>query len=211
MREKIIARLKAKYSGVNLSQKRMDAIADKLAAKITEESEIDGKLDELNDIMPFADIARDDDRLRTLDNKRPKDQPKPTPQDQPDKDNPPADDMPPWFKKYVEENKKEMEAMRTQNFQGTITSRLAKDLKDIPAKFYSKRALPTKEEDYEAFIQEVTSDYNEFKDEQVAAGLMSATKPADGKGGAPTESKTVDADITAWAKSNQPTPAPTTT
>ena len=93
----------------------------------------------------------------------------------------------------------------SSNLQGTIQQRLAKDLKDIPGKFYAKRALPVKEEDYDAFVEEIKTDYNEFRDEQVASGLMNATPPANGASG-PTSAKQVDADIEAWAKANKTEP-----
>lgn len=107
MKEKIIARLRALYPGVNLSKTRLDQIADKLASKITDENEIDTRLNDLNDVMPFADIAKQDDRVRTLEakNKDPKD---PPPQDPPKNDPPKADppaDAPEWAKTLIDQNK----------------------------------------------------------------------------------------------------------
>lgn len=64
MKEKIIARLRALYPGVNLSKARLDAICnpDKLSiTEETEETEIDEKLRNLNDIMDFAASAKNDD------------------------------------------------------------------------------------------------------------------------------------------------------
>jgi hypothetical protein len=68
------ARLKAKTkaAGVNLSQKRIDAFADRLHKKnpaITEEADHDTAIDELDEVVSFKDIAKDDDRLRTLEAK----------------------------------------------------------------------------------------------------------------------------------------------
>jgi hypothetical protein len=77
MKEKIIARLKALLQtlGVkNLSNTRIDAIAAKLESKITDEAEIDGRLNDLNEVYPFADIAKQDDQIRTFQQK-----PKPVP------------------------------------------------------------------------------------------------------------------------------------
>jgi hypothetical protein len=53
------AQLKAKYSGLNLSQKRIDEISARLHKKnpdLTEEANHDTRLDDLNELMPFADI-----------------------------------------------------------------------------------------------------------------------------------------------------------
>jgi len=73
MKEKIIARLRALFPGVNFSKIRMDAIADKLILKITEETEIDEKLQDLNEVIPFADIAKHDDNVRAKEAKDKKD------------------------------------------------------------------------------------------------------------------------------------------
>lgn len=74
MKDKVIALLKVLYPGVNLSKTRLDKIADSVVAKITTEDEITDKLNEYNDLMPFADIAKSDDRQRAADAKRVKDE-----------------------------------------------------------------------------------------------------------------------------------------
>ncbi|MBO9660251.1 MAG: hypothetical protein J7527_15635, partial [Chitinophagaceae bacterium] len=117
MKEKIIARLKSKYSGVNLSNARIDAIADKLSAKITDEKDIDAKLDELNDITPFSDLAKLDDHQRAKEAKEKADKEKADKEkaekerlekekkDKEGKTEPPAD-APDWAKALIESNKK---------------------------------------------------------------------------------------------------------
>jgi len=93
MKEKIIARLRALYPGVNLSKARLDEYANPDKLKITEETtetEIDEKLNYLNAIIPFSEIAKQDDRLRTLEakEKKPAD---PKPQDPPKPEDAPTD------------------------------------------------------------------------------------------------------------------------
>lgn len=132
MKQKIIARLKAKYSGVNLSNARLDAIAAKLESKITDENDIDARLDELNEIFPFADIAKQDDRLRTLESKS-KDPKKvdPTP-DPVDPPAPPAD-VPDWAKGLIDSNKalaQQLETLQAQGKQQSDTARLMTLLKE---------------------------------------------------------------------------------
>jgi len=85
---KIKERLKIKYPKANLSTKRLDAIADKLATKPADDADdaaIDLVLEDFNGIMSFEDIAKEDDRVRTLE----ANQKKPT--DPPTPPNPPAD------------------------------------------------------------------------------------------------------------------------
>lgn len=70
MKDKVKARLRALFPGVNLSKTRLDKIADSVTLKITTEDEIDDKLIDFNDFMPFADIAKGDDRQRAIDAKK---------------------------------------------------------------------------------------------------------------------------------------------
>lgn len=62
--KQIKARLKVLYPGVNLSNKRIEAIALKIDAKVTEEDEIDDALSTYDEYNPFAEMAKDDDRER---------------------------------------------------------------------------------------------------------------------------------------------------
>lgn len=73
MKDKIKARLRALFPGVNLSKTRLDKIADSVASKITTEDEIDDKLNDFNDFMSFTDIAKGDDRQRAIDTKKAQD------------------------------------------------------------------------------------------------------------------------------------------
>ncbi|TDO68745.1 hypothetical protein EV143_1207 [Flavobacterium chryseum] len=68
-KQKVIARLKALFPKANLSQKRLDAIADKLAKKPADDADdtaIDAVINDFNDVMSIEGIAKDDDRTRTL-------------------------------------------------------------------------------------------------------------------------------------------------
>lgn len=66
---KVIARLKALFPKANLSQLRLDAIADKLAKKPADDADdtaIDAVINDFNDVLSIEDIAKGDDRTRTL-------------------------------------------------------------------------------------------------------------------------------------------------
>jgi len=70
--QKIKDRLKAKYPKANLSTKRLDALADRLSKKPADDADdaaIDAVLDNANDFMSFEEIAKEDDRVRTLEQK----------------------------------------------------------------------------------------------------------------------------------------------
>lgn len=79
MEQKIIEAFKLKFGQLNMSAARVAGYAKKLAAKITDETTIESELDGLNEIVDFADVAKQDDRIRTLENKKPEPAPAPTP------------------------------------------------------------------------------------------------------------------------------------
>src|SRR5205085_1187021 len=114
------------------SKTRMDAIADKLSAKITDENQIEAKLDELNDIMPFADIAKQDDRLRTLESKskdkaeEKKEEHKGEEKKEEKSDDQKTDETPAWAKKLFEE----VEALKTEKRQTSINQKLQDKFKE---------------------------------------------------------------------------------
>ena len=120
---KVIARLKALFPKANLSQKRLDALADKLASKPADDADdaaIDEVINDFNSILSIEDIAREDDRLRTLEAKQKENPPTPpappTPTTPPNPEPPKGDDMPAWAKAILDSNKKlegELEAIKT--------------------------------------------------------------------------------------------------
>ncbi len=70
--EKIKARLKALYPKANLSTKRLDAYAAKLAPKPADDADddaIDAIINDYNEVVDFETVAREDDRIRTLEAK----------------------------------------------------------------------------------------------------------------------------------------------
>lgn len=204
MREQILARLKALYPGVNLSKARMDALADKLAPKITKEEDIDGQLTMLNDVMPFADIAKQDDRLRTLE-ARTKPDPKPAPQDPPapGKTEPPTDDdaPPKWAVGLIQTVQK----LQSEKVETSIRQKISthEKVKDIPQSFWNGRTVPQKEEELEAFAVQIETDYNALKQDLANKGFAQGTTPKSGIGAASAEAKNIEADIKAWSQQGQ--------
>ncbi|RKS00422.1 hypothetical protein [Flavobacterium sp. 102] len=107
--EVIKARLKVKYPKANLSQKRLDEISAKLCSKPADDADeaaIDAVLEAANEFVSFEDIAKQDDRMRTLEaNQKPTPTPPPTPPADPP--TPPAPvDAPEWAKAIIESNSK---------------------------------------------------------------------------------------------------------
>jgi len=67
--EKIKARLKALFPKANLSTKRLDAYAAKLAPKPADDADdtaIDAIINDYNEVIDFEAVAKEDDKTRTL-------------------------------------------------------------------------------------------------------------------------------------------------
>lgn len=190
---KELLKAKVKASGVNLSAKRIDAYADRLHKKFPElkdEDDHDQPIEDLDQLVSFADVAKEDDRVRALEAlTKPKPEPKPA-----DPKPEPSNDEPEWFKRYREETNAKLTAFEKEKTQGTIRQKLADKLKEIPKDFYSEWALPETEEHLDSFTEKVTSKYDAFKQDLVNKGLAIQTKPAGGNGGG-GGSKPTDAEL----------------
>lgn len=108
--EVIKARIKVKYPKANLSQKRIDEISAKLCLKPADDADeaaIDAVLEAANDFVSFEDIAKQDDRMRTLEANQKT--PTPTPETTPTPTPSPAPaptDAPEWAKSIIDSNRK---------------------------------------------------------------------------------------------------------
>lgn len=210
MKQKIIARLKEKFSGVNLSNTRLDAIADKLAPKITDENQIDAKLDELNEILPFAEIAKQDDRVRTLETELKK--PKPAPQPNPPAPNDPpkpADDTPEWAKALITQNQsmaQKIEALESRTTAERHSANLVSILKEkkVPESYYtvaiSGRTFKDADE-VNTFANTLVEAYTKHNQALVDEGLKQQPAPVMGKVADPE--KEVSPMMTAYLKDKQ--------
>ncbi len=177
MKLKIIERIKAKFVGVNLSKTRLDEIAAKLEGKITEESEIDGKLDDLNELFPFADIAKQDDRLRDLEAKlkKPAQQ-----QQQQQQEEVQTDDTPVYVKTLTDSIKALSEGLNGLRLEKMVNDRrtqLATVLKDADETYRNKalksfdRMTFADDEAFNAYLTEEQEDFKTFNQAQIDAGL----------------------------------------
>jgi hypothetical protein len=192
MKEKILAAIKAKFPAINLSKKRLEAIAAKIEEKvIDDESKIDAALTTYNEYNPLAEIASTDDKIRTAEKKAKesqsaaKDDPKDK-KDEPVVTTESVSDDP--VMAMLKEMRNELQTLKAEKAQSTIKSKAAEALKDVPEKFWNKRALPSKDDELEAFVADVTADYQEFSKDMTAKGLSlpvprSGTPPqGNGKG-----------------------------
>lgn len=206
-KDKILAQLIAKHSGV--SKKALGLIADKLAKKVTAEDGIDQAITDFDNavgIKEFADdLQREGDTRVTEAEKqwKAKNPPKKEagktkdPDDDEDGKKKEPDEMPPWAKGLVDK----IDNLEREKAIGSNASKAETLLKDVPKTFWKGRTIPEKEEDLQAFVDGITTDYAAFKQEQIDAGLMTATPPASGggAGAGAVGDKAVEAVIDSWA------------
>lgn len=206
MKALILIALKQKYP--NVSAKFLGLWADKLAQKATEESQIEGVINELDNLpISISDLATEfqkegDRRVATFEKQ------KPVVKEKKEGEAEPADDptMPTWAKAILEQNKTlatQLQTIQAEKQTGTIREKASSALKDVPALFWNKRALPGKDEELDAFIADVQADYKELtKDTTPAANPIGWTpKPVTGTTG--DTGKGVSADMKAYVESKK--------
>ena len=121
--EKIKERLRALFPKANLSQKRLDAYAAKLAPKPADEAtdaDVDAIINDYNEIIDFVVVAQEDDRVRTLEAAKAKadaDKVKGAGKEEEEEEVVEVDkDAPAWAKALLKQNEKltsDLEALKT--------------------------------------------------------------------------------------------------
>jgi len=188
IKEKIVAAIKTKFPKVNLSKARLNAIADKIEKKIIDdETKIDAAVDEFNDFNPFVEIAKQDDKIRELEGKL-----KPAPEKKPGDETttpvettviPDDEDVPKYMKTFIKNQEvllEKISKLEGKTQAESIASKIEAKLKDVPKMFWSKRAFPTKDEDVDAFIEDVNTDLSEYNKELTEKGLAEIPIPGGG-------------------------------
>ena len=169
MKEKIKGRLRELFPKANLSKQRLDTIVAGLSKKVTEETtpeELDGVINDYNEVFNFEEIARQDDRIRTLSSKQ-----------EPETDTA-TDDTPEWAKALIAK----VESFEKANTQKTLKERFLSDkrVKDIPD-FIRNGYIPTSEEEFEEKASELSTAYKEFAEKNKLQNY-SGDNPPKGKG-----------------------------
>lgn len=200
MRDKLLAQLIAKYPGV--SKKFLGLWADKLAAKVTEETQIEGAISELDNLpVSITDLATEfqkegDNRVDTARkewlNNPPKPN-KPVKTDDPKPNDPPKDDeMPSWFKPFAEK----MQAIESEKAITSIRGKITEKLKDVPVDFYNEWALPQSETEIDSFVEKVQAKHTAYEQSIINKSLGSSGKPIVSNPGKGTpDQKEIDAIV----------------
>jgi hypothetical protein len=122
-KSRLVSRFRIKFPKVNLSNERLNEIADRLSKKPADDADdaaIDLVLDEANELLSFEDIAKSDDRLKNaeaLAKKNAEKKDDKTEVGKKDEEVVDVDkDAPEWAKAMLEQNKKlasDLEALKT--------------------------------------------------------------------------------------------------
>lgn len=208
--EKIKERLRALFPKANLSQKRLDAYAAKLAPKPADEAtdaDVDAIINDYNEIIDFVAVAQEDDRVRTLEAAKAKadaDKSKGAGKKEDEEEEEVVEvdkDAPAWAKAMLEQNKKlasDLEALKTgkifETKKQTASELFAKSevLKNIPEGIrqnWVNRIDVNSETPFEEQIQALETEYSTLV--QVNADNYHYAPPA---GGGSTEIK-ADANV----------------
>jgi hypothetical protein len=200
LKSKIITKLKekAKELGVNLSNVRINGLADKLDGILENEDDIDAEIDKLDQVLGFKELAQLDDAKRNADKKAAEDADKgkggdpdpvdPKPADPSDKD---KDETPAWAQALIDTNKAlqaEVAAIKAGNTTSSRRSTLEAKLKDAPEKFkartlrdFDRLKLET-DEDFTNYLADIEQDVADEIQAQSDAGL-GGDAPVGGIGG----------------------------
>lgn len=207
-KEQIKAKFKAKYPTVTLSNARLDSIVDKLDNKTDSEDTIETALEAINDITPFDEMAKIDDKIRTLEAKKPKAADPVKPVTDPVVEPDPANEPPAWFKAFSEKVEGKLSAIEGEKRITTRKQALTEKLKDAPESYKNtvlkafNRMQFTTEEEFAEYIAETETDLAVVIQEQSNAGL-GKDKPAANFGKTPAE-KEVSADMKQYLAENAP-------
>lgn len=200
--KRIKGRLRVLFPKANLSKKRLDEISARLAKKPdddADESVIDKIITNANDVMPFEDIAKEDDRVRALEAKVSKKQDsdeeadeKPETKDDgktSEKEKPTNDDVPKWAQSMLDSNaalKKELEDLKTgritDNKKDTARKLFEKNdtfksLGEKNKEFFFKQIDVNSETSVEDQLEELETQYNDLVQQQADSRDYSSTPP----------------------------------
>lgn len=224
LKAKIIAKIKEKVKsqgGYNLSNARINSLAEKLDAKVDSEDAIEGEIDNLDELVPFKELAALDDAKRNADKKAAEDADKgkeagadagkEAGSEGADKDKG-KDEMPSWFKQHVETQNKVIETLTTKLSafeQGNVVQsrrqRLEAKLKDAPEKFKARvlrdfdRLKFDSEDEYTSYEADIEQDIAEEVQANAEAGAVgpraSGIGGVNGKEVKPASDKELDAAV----------------
>lgn len=167
----IKARLRVLFPKANLSQKRLDVISAKLATKPedgADDNAVDLIINQSNDFYSFEEIAKDDDRMRTLEaNQKAPANPEPPKQNDPPIPTPPNNDAPEWAKALIEKVTNLETGKVTETKKQTVKELVSKSavlskMKPEVRERWENRIDVNSEKSFEDQLKELETEYSEI-------------------------------------------------
>lgn len=192
--ELIKSRLRALFPKANLSTKRLDEISARLAKKPQDDAD-EAAIDEVitdyneNGAMTFEEIAKADDKIRTLEAG------KPAKVDPPKADDPnPETDPMKIMMASLTALASEIKGLKEEKTKESVSTKFANDerVKNIPS-IIRKGFMPTSEEDYESNVEALVAEYAPYAEKLKLAGFTGEDNPTSSTGGADARKGTVKA------------------
>ena len=192
-KDKVLAAIESKFKGKSISKTFKQNLAAKWAEKIDTDDDIDTYIEDREDVITEA-ISEADRRATDAATKAAEKakQAGKEPDDKKKDEIELPDDTPAWAKAIIEQNKalsEKVSGFEQAQSQKSIAERFKADerLKGIP-EFMFKGRIPSKEEDFETYAEELKADYEAFATEknlekfgQDTPGAVGGKTPAGGK------------------------------
>lgn len=192
---KVLAAIETKFKGKSITKTFKENIAEKWAAKIDNDTDIDDFVNDREDVILEA-VSEADRRATDAVKKAKANEPKPNDTNP----EPPKDDVieipadtPEWAKALIAQNKTladKVNGFEASQQQKSIAERFKTDerLKGIP-EFVLKRAIPSKEEDFEESVTNLAAEYSTFAKEANLQSFGKDTPAGGGVGNPPANPK----------------------
>jgi len=186
IKKAIRALLQTKFGGAQLSAARVDELAKRFEGKVTTEEELEAKMGAINEYLPFTDLAKDDDRARSVQAeleklKTPAPAPQPTPPEPAPVPAPAAsEEVPAWAKAIIDGNKTVTEKLAALEGQKVINDRrsiIQAKLKDAGEDYSAKvlrdfgRMNFATDDDFNTYLTDVETDFANHTQTQAESKL----------------------------------------
>jgi K+-sensing histidine kinase KdpD len=209
LKSKITAKLKAKATAVgaaNLSNVRINGLADKLDAIVTNEDDIDGEIDKLDQLFSFKEMASLDDAKRNAESKAGEEEDAAkAAQAKKEADEKAAaeeaagktgDEMPSWFKAHLEDQNKRFDglsssiaAIQKGSVAQTRRQQLEAKLDKAPERFKTRTLRDfdilklDSDDDFNNYLANIEQDVADEIQAASDAGLGADAPSLSGRGG----------------------------
>lgn len=215
--QRVKDRFKAKYGTVSLSNQRLDALAAKLAPKIADDAEdgvIDGELDDLNEMYPFLEMKKAEDRAVNDKKKQQQEQQNPNQDSNTNNQNSNEQNQPQLtpeqeaFLKLVDQRlapvTQKLNALEQQQQGQTLVQKretLLKEGKALGIPDFTLELIPvTEETNVTEVLQGVGEKYKEFAKQNKLAAFGNDAPPS----GQPKNPNEVSGDMKAYLAAKKP-------